>query len=85
MSIMPAVEPEQGFLFQIQPFEVTKATIGLRGAGSIAVDQSIVDAVEAAEKDELLALTVFVSRRGITITDDEVCWNLHVADVTLAE
>jgi hypothetical protein len=41
--------------------------------------------VEAAEKDELLALTVFVSRRGITITDDEVCWNLHVADVTLAE
>lgn len=85
MSIMPAPEI-QTYLFEVKPFEVSKFAIGLRGAGNISVDQSVVDAIQALPDEGLLCLNVFCSKDSTKIDlTGEVLLNLHVDDVTLAE
>ena len=73
-------------LFEPSSFYVEKQSLGLRGAGGLAVTDDIAAAMKTADNTEqVLSLTVFCTVKGYTKTGNEVCWNAQVVDVTLAD
>jgi hypothetical protein len=73
-------------LFEPSSFYVEKFSLGLRGAGSLAITDDIAAAMKASDgTEEVLSLTVFVTTKGYTKTGNEVTYNAQVVDVTLAD
>jgi hypothetical protein len=85
MSVMPVEQP-QTMLFTLDPFEVQREVLHLRGATSFTVADDVAAELKAIQGTEnILALTVYVTCEGLKVLDGDLTWISTLVDVVLPQ
>jgi hypothetical protein len=85
VSVMPVEQP-QTMLFTLDPFEVQREVLHLRGATSFTVADDVAAELKAIQGTEnILALTVYVTCEGLKVLDGDLTWISTLVDVVLPD